>query len=357
MSASPQTVARTTQPWLMRFCSLLWCILQGVWSLLLFGIVVGTISNLNVAKPDELPNLFIIKTISDHLLPAVLSFGTMLLLTTISWVGNRHFSDTFSLSSTPQDRNVILKRLLGFYEHEISLMKQLFSASTWIYMWIKLRVRSWPDVVEPSSVSLPDTEMDILDAYDRAGGSLLILGEPGSGKSTLLVELALRLIEQAEKDSSQPFPMIISLSSWAIARKYHSLADWLSEQIALINNLSPSISQMWVQEGWILPLLDGFDEVEKTQRPSCIKAINDYLRQVRPLVVCSRTDAYKKASEQKPLALNCAVAVQSLTEEQLCNSLQCNQTLFCPVPDIINTSIRRGIGRNGDETEELSIRV
>jgi energy-coupling factor transporter ATP-binding protein EcfA2 len=312
MSASPQTVTRATQPWLVRFYSLLWRILQGVWSLLLFSIAAGTISNLAVVEPDKLRNLFIIKIISDHPFPAALSFGTLVLLTTICWIGNRYFSDTFSLSPTQQDRNVILRQLRGFYEHADSLMEELFQS----YIWIKLKVSIQPDKVKPSSVSLPDTEMDIREAYNKAGGSLLILGEAGSGKSTLLVKLALHLIEEAEKDSSQPFPMIISLSSWAIARKYRSLEDWLCEQIALINNISPSISQMWVQEGWVLPLLDGFDEIKEAQRPGCIKAINDYLRQVRPLVVCSRTEPYKKVSEQKPLALNCAVGVQPLKMQQ-----------------------------------------
>src|SRR5579885_293103 len=31
--------------------------------------------------------------------------------------------------------------------------------------------------------------------------------------------------------------------------------------------------------------------------------------------------------------------------------------LYCPVPDIINTTTRRGIGSNGHETEELYARV
>ena len=40
----------------------------------------------------------------------------------------------------------------------------------------------------------------IVQVYDQAWGSFLILGEPGAGKTTLLLELARTLVERAEAD-------------------------------------------------------------------------------------------------------------------------------------------------------------
>ncbi len=58
----------------------------------------------------------------------------------------------------------------------------------------------------------------ILDAYDEAEGELLVLGAPGAGKSTLLLDLAQQLVSRAIADPTQPLPVILRLSSWALGR-------------------------------------------------------------------------------------------------------------------------------------------
>ena len=78
-----------------------------------------------------------------------------------------------------------------------------------------------------------------------------------------------------------------------------------------------------MQEDLILPLLDGLDEMGESARPACIVAINAYHREhPRPLVVCSRTDKYTAATRQERLALHTAVAVQSLSIQQVDTHLE-----------------------------------
>ena len=64
------------------------------------------------------------------------------------------------------------------------------------------------------------------------------------------------------------------------------------------------LSEQWVREDGILPLLDGLDEMEETARSAGIAAINVYYHDHPvPLVVCSRTIEYEAAALRQRLAL------------------------------------------------------
>jgi len=81
----------------------------------------------------------------------------------------------------------------------------------------------------------------ILDVYDQAGHELLILGEPGAGKSTLLLELARRLVGWAEQDATQPLPILLPLSTWAVSPL--PLDEWLSKEVAHLYDVTRRLSQ------------------------------------------------------------------------------------------------------------------
>ena len=116
------------------------------------------------------------------------------------------------------------------------------------------------------SLSLRLSVVNVVDGL-HAGQELLLQGEPGAGKSTLLLELALTLVEQAALDHSQPLPVIVPLSSWASKRQ--PLSEWLAEQIALLYDIAPRLSQHWVREERLLPFLDGLDEMEEGAHVAC----------------------------------------------------------------------------------------
>ena len=155
----------------------------------------------------------------------------------------------------------------------------------------------------------------ILQAYDDAGGELLILGEPGSGKTTLLLELARDLLERAEMDDEHPIPVVFNLSSWAT--KQQPLAAWLVDELNSKYQVPRKQAQRWVEGDAILPLLDGLDEVATTARLACLKAINTYRQEhgLLPTVVCSRSAEY--LTQDTRVVLSSAVIVQPLTEQQV----------------------------------------
>ncbi|HTK06378.1 MAG TPA: NACHT domain-containing protein [Ktedonobacteraceae bacterium] len=223
-------------------------------------------------------------------------------------------------STQAQNRSRMLQRLRHTYEG-------IFTQSLQDVMRMELGLAHKPDAVQNTALRLLRTTThqeqllppgtSILHVYEEAMQELLILGQPGAGKSTLLVELAQQLVIRAEADVSQPLPVIIPLSSWAIKRA--PLQHWLAEQIAQIYAIPRELAQRWIDSRQILPLLDGLDEMEETARPACIAAINTYHRDYfqMPLVVCSRQSEYEEASKSLHLVLQSAVIVQALTSEQI----------------------------------------
>lgn len=158
----------------------------------------------------------------------------------------------------------------------------------------------------------------ITAVYDRAGGELLILGEPGSGKTTLLLELTRDLLDRAHRDENYPMPVVFPLSSWTVKRL--PITDWLVEELHEKYYISRKIARSWVEADQILPLLDGLDEVAQEGRAACVDAINAYRKEhgLLPTVVCSRSIEYDDlVKTQHRLQLQSAVVVQPLIPQQI----------------------------------------
>ncbi|NER83320.1 MAG: hypothetical protein F6K42_27965 [Leptolyngbya sp. SIO1D8] len=146
-------------------------------------------------------------------------------------------------------------------------------------------------------------------------GKLLILGEPGSGKTTELVTLAYDLLAQVEQDEREPIPIIFELSAW---RADTAIAQWLIEQIEAIYKVPQEISQQWFKDEWVIPLLDGLDELGLENQRKCVVAINQFLDgQAYPYsVVCCRREEYVQGQVDLH-ELNGALYIQPLTPEQM----------------------------------------
>lgn len=171
-----------------------------------------------------------------------------------------------------------------------------------------------PATDPPPGPLLPGTR--ITHVYKATGKQLLILGKPGSGKTTLLLELASDLLEDAEKNDTNPMPVVFLLSSWAINRQ--PLKEWLIEELHTKYTVPPNFARTWVEANQVLPLLDGLDEVAKAYYSACIEAINAYLGEhggLTPLVVCSRSDEY--VDQTRRLLVQRVVIVKPLTEQQI----------------------------------------
>lgn len=326
MSEQQQGVSPASQGSLPRFvrtCRALRPVLGYIWGPIIGSIAIGTIANLNTTMTDtSLSKLYIIHLAQSFPVPVFSSLGILTLATLLVLIGSHSSSLAPLPPLSPHDRLYMLRRLQLRYEEllkqslqgAVQLELSLASRPTGVQQAMSLALR----LPEQADAPLPP-HTSIVQAYTLAQQELLILGEPGSGKSTLLLELARYLVEQAFQDPTQPLPIFIPLSSWA--QKRLPLQDWLIEQVAFLYDVHQDLSRQWLQAQHILPLLDGLDEMEESARPACIEAINAYHRgllgHLRPLVVCSRADAYASASARQRLALHAAIIVQPLARGQV----------------------------------------
>ena len=173
---------------------------------------------------------------------------------------------------------------------------------------IELNIENYPSAIEqePWTVQkLPEQSNQplslrqrIIDIFDAAKGSLLILGEPGSGKTTALLELTRELIDRAKEDKKFPTPVVLNLSRWS--EKRLSMDEWLIEELSFEYRYHQMTTTPWVHGQQILLLLDGLNEVRYEYRALCIDAINHFLEKYNAvdIVVCCRTDDYDDLDTQ-----------------------------------------------------------
>jgi hypothetical protein len=170
-----------------------------------------------------------------------------------------------------------------------------------------------------NSAALDDR--DVTTVYN-ATGSLLILGEPGSGKTTTLLDLAQTLLERAKGDIKERVPVVLNLSSW---KKKQPIAKWIVGELWGKYRVPRKIGRLWLQHGYLLPLLDGLDEIETVNQPDCVAAINAFIeesfKESKPsgLVVCCRLNEYRCLPER--LKLNGAICIEPLSPGEVSKCL------------------------------------
>ena len=174
------------------------------------------------------------------------------------------------------------------------------------------------------------TDWNVLRVFDEVHGKLLILGDPGAGKTTMMLELAEKLLRQAELSADIPIPVIFNLSDWK--NEQRSIRDWLIEELRSKYGVRKDFGTELVDEHRLLIMLDGLDELESSKQKPCVQEINRLLQsESRPqyLVVCSRYEEYEKVirgqwtkdadtlTEETKLVLNGAYRLKSLNNNQI----------------------------------------
>jgi len=140
---------------------------------------------------------------------------------------------------------------------------------------------------------------------------LVILGGAGSGKTTLAVQLLLELL--ASRQAGEPIPVLFSLAGWDPIEqpRLHSwLVDRLAEDYPSLRAFGPGVARALAEQGQILPILDGLDELPAARRPEVIAALNASLTDADQLVLTSRTVEYGTTVREAHDVLTAAAVIE-----------------------------------------------
>ncbi|MEU0521931.1 NACHT domain-containing protein [Streptosporangium sp. NPDC006007] len=154
-------------------------------------------------------------------------------------------------------------------------------------------------------------------------GRLVVLGNAGAGKTVLVMQLLLDLItsqERAPAERGRLVPVRLSLPSFEDSRLTSPdvppstvaglLDEWIVRQISSgAHPLKRRQARELVQAGWVLPILDGLDEMDPdgafpARALAVIRALNTpghYGPQ--PVVITCRADLYRRLEQTTSSAM------------------------------------------------------
>ncbi|WP_327111606.1 NACHT domain-containing protein [Nocardia sp. NBC_01730] len=165
----------------------------------------------------------------------------------------------------------------------------------------------------------------IVDVFQRIpSGRIVVLGKGGAGKTILASRFVLDSLERRIPRSRQPVPVLFSVYSWnptAIPLRLwlvDQLVEIISPQLTGEDAVGKSFAARLLDDQRIIPVLDGFDEINKKLRAAAIRGINAALRPGDRLLLTSRLDEYESVVPAEDV-LSAAAVVQlaDLTPDQI----------------------------------------
>jgi hypothetical protein len=170
---------------------------------------------------------------------------------------------------------------------------------------------------------------DVAIAWAEAPSRLVVLGLPGAGKSVT----ALSIVGQVTKRAvgGAPLAELFSLAEWAAWHQSHpegELVPWMASELSTRYALSPAAATFVVEDGIVLPVLDGLDEVTLHLRSACLEAIEVYSGGAakRPFVLTSRVREYLQLAPNG-IKADDTVVLKGLDADHIVSLIRSEQSL------------------------------
>ncbi|MFC6023702.1 tetratricopeptide repeat protein, partial [Plantactinospora solaniradicis] len=130
---------------------------------------------------------------------------------------------------------------------------------------------------------------------------LVVIGEPGAGKSVMVSMLVDQMLSR--RVAGEPVPVLLAVSSWNPVQE--SVSMLVARRLLEDFEISPGearrlASQPRMFDGdesgwWVLPILDGLDEIDTLLQPAAVQAIERFAAGDRGVVVTCRVREFQRA--------------------------------------------------------------
>ncbi|MFC5004434.1 trypsin-like peptidase domain-containing protein [Dactylosporangium cerinum] len=155
-------------------------------------------------------------------------------------------------------------------------------------------IRGEPDVRTPIEL---DGDVRAIEKVFAAipSGRIVLVGPGGAGKTTAARRLAAACA--LSWSPGAPIPVIVPLALWDVHTVDLSdwLVSWMSENLGPLVN-RPQAARQLLDTGQLMLIMDGFDEIPASVRPSALIAVNRLLRPGQRIVLTSRPSEYAAAT-------------------------------------------------------------
>jgi hypothetical protein len=144
----------------------------------------------------------------------------------------------------------------------------------------------------PLRVRWSDEDDDVVAWFRaRPGTRMIVLGRPGAGKTVLALLFTLGML--AVRKQGEPVPVLLTVSSWD-PRTEHMHA-WIARRLNEdYKALDAGAALRLVRGGYVLPVLDGLDELPADLHVPALDGI-DRATGNAPLVLTCRNEDYREA--------------------------------------------------------------
>jgi formylglycine-generating enzyme required for sulfatase activity len=209
----------------------------------------------------------------------------LLSLQTSSFVGaTRGGISTRPTSSDDRAVRLYLESVISRWNYKTSPLLPADVAFPAVAVDLEVRTRDFtrPMLAEYSRDTYPLTlnrrlQLEALLADELSPRRLFVLGDPGGGKTTLLQMVAARFASRVAETTGAPFPIFISLAEFSSAMANAptwSLNDAYQAQLASLGAPgSPNGLSQYLDDGSVILLLDGYDEVVEHKREPVLERL------------------------------------------------------------------------------------
>ena len=159
-----------------------------------------------------------------------------------------------------------------------------------------------------SEKSSPFPAQNLLDPSKSKDNKIVLLGVPGSGKTTLMSYLALKIAQRNLEDlglahnniNQNSLPVLIRIRELAQQQNRINILEYIQEYAAnnlQVTDLPNGCFKHWLEQGEVVILLDGLDEVaQESQQVKIVEHIASFLKEFHrnQVIITSRPAGYER---------------------------------------------------------------